>query len=62
MKKEYLAKLIKEIRAGRFNDWAENYIEDVNAPNEVKPEDMNISEVLNSVTDFLESRRIELEE
>ena len=58
---EYLKELIKEIRKGHYDEWAKNYIEDVNAPNEIKEEDMELDKVLNSVIDFLESRLIEKE-
>ena len=57
---EFLEYLIKELRAGNFDDWARGYIEDLNNPVPVDPEFMDLESPVNLVIGFLKSRIIEL--
>jgi len=53
-----LKKLIKEISKGFYDDWAIDYLRDLDA----KDKRPSYQDVLNAVKDFLESRVIEAEE
>ena len=57
-----LKKLLKDINDGEYDEWAKGYIQDINAPNEIRENDMVLDEVLNPVIDFLHCRIIELEQ
>ena len=56
-----IKKTIKELKDGYYTGWTEGYINDLYDPNEPKEDQLDIHEVENIITDFLECRRIEKE-
>ena len=51
--------LINKINKGSYNDWAIQYIKDINNDQDIRDIDCKIDEVLNPVKDFLACREIE---